>query len=714
MDTRYVIRIAEILSITTEQVRNTIALLEEGATIPFISRYRKEVTGSLDELQITGIRDLLKKLKDLDARREVIVKSITEQDKLTDEIQDQLENAETLSELEDIYLPFKPKRKTRATMARAKGLEPLARMIMKQNQEDVNGMAGRFIGHGEVNSVDEALQGARDIMAEWISEHIYARKRIRILNFREGMLYSRVVKGKEAEGQNYRSYYDLSERISKIPSHRYLAIARGEKEGFLKMEVCPEKDSALHILEEIFVKGQGECSKQVRIALEDSYKRLIQPSMETEVRATAREKADKDAIHVFVENLQQLLMAPPLGRKNVLAIDPGFRTGCKIVCLDRQGNLLHNETIYPLPPESEVKQAAKKIISLVDAYKTEAIAIGNGTGGRETERFIKSLRFPKDLIAIMVNESGASVYSASQTARDEFPDYDVTVRGAVSIGRRLMDPLAELVKIDPKSIGVGQYQHDVDQGDLQKSLEDTVVSCVNRVGVEVNTASKDLLSYVSGLGPAQAQQIVDHIKKNGPFSNREELKKVPRFGEKTFEQAAGFIRIRDGINPLDYSAVHPESYNLVEGMAKSIKVDIKTLMTDPKVRQMIDLRKFVSDTVGLPTLEDIMDELAKPGRDPRNKFELFEFTKGVERIEDLREGMILPGIITNITAFGAFVDVGIHQDGLVHVSEMADKFVRDPNEVVELNQKVSVKVLKIDIQRRRISLSMKQALHDHK
>lgn len=710
MSTGYVIRIAEKLSISTEKVRNTIALLEDGATIPFISRYRKELTGSLDETRITEIRDLLKKLQEIDKRRETILNSIEEQGKLTGELREQIQDAETMTELEDIYLPFKPKKKTKASVAREKGLEPLAKLIMSQGDGEVISVAGRFVNEKEgVATVEDAIQGARDIIAEWISEHRYARKQLRGLFFREGMMQSRVIRGKETEGQNYRSYYDWKEPVKKVPSHRYLAMIRGENEGFLRIDISPAEENALRILEKIFIKGHGPSSREVMVALKDSYKRLLRPAMETEVRADTKERADIDAIKVFVENLRQLLMSPPLGQKNILAIDPGFRTGCKLVCLDRQGNLLHNETIYPLPPESEVKQSARKITSLVDAYKIEAIAIGNGTGGKETEKFIKSMRFNKDIIAVMVNESGASVYSASKIAREEFPEYDVTVRGAVSIGRRLADPLAELVKIDPKSIGVGQYQHDVNQALLQKSLEDTVESCVNQVGVEVNTASKQLLSFVSGLGPALAQKIVDHRRENGPFRSREELKKVARFGDKAFEQAAGFLRVRGAENPLDASAVHPESYPVVEEMARGLKVSVSDLMKKKELRAQIDLRDYVTESTGLPTLEDIMDELEKPGRDPREKFDVFEFAKGIDRIEDLHEGMLLPGIVTNITAFGAFVDVGVHQDGLVHISELAEGFVSDPNAVVTLNQKVQVKVLDVDLPRRRISLSIKQA-----
>jgi uncharacterized protein len=710
MQTKYVLKIAEKLNLSTESVRNTIALLEDGATIPFISRYRKELTGSLDEIKITSIRDLLEKLKEIDKRRETIITSITGQEKMTDQLLEQINEADTMAELEDIYLPFKPKKKTRASVARQKGLEPLARMLMSQPPAIPHELARRFIdAKNDVPDEETALAGARDIIAEWVSEHRYARKRMRALFFRQGDIFSKSVKGKEAEGQNFRAWFNWSEKVAKVPSHRYLAMARGEKEGFLRITVKPDDQHAIDILNEIFIKNSQPCSEEVKMAVADSYKRLLQPSMESEVRAELKENADEAAIGVFSENLRQLLMAPPLGEKNVLAIDPGFRTGCKVVCLDRQGSLLHNETIYPLPPESEVRQSMKKILSLVDAYKIEAIAIGNGTGGRETERFVKSIRFSKDIIAVMVNESGASVYSASKVARDEFPDYDVTVRGAVSIGRRLMDPLAELVKIDPKSIGVGQYQHDVNQTALQKSLEDTVELCVNQVGVEVNTASKELLAYVSGVGPALASNIIQYRREKGSFTSREQFKKVTRFGDKAFEQAAGFLRIRGAENPLDSSAVHPESYDVVEKMATDIGVDVPELVRSEEARQKIDLRRYITKSAGMPTLEDIMDELSRPGRDPRKKFDLFEFAEGVHSIDDLHEGMVLPGIVTNITAFGAFVDVGIHQDGLVHVSEMADRFVKDPNEIVTLNQKVTVKVISIDKARNRIGLSMKQA-----
>lgn len=709
MDKKYYITIAEELNVTAGQVINTAALLESGATVPFIARYRKELTGSLDEVAITHIRDRLKQLQELDKRREAIIKSIEEQGLLTDQLKEQLLEVLTMTELEDIYLPYKPKKRTRAIIAREKGLEPLAKIIMMKHEHDLLRKADSFTDPEKgVANAEEALAGARDIIAEWINENRYARIRIRKLFYREGIISSHVVKGKELEGINYQNYYEWQEPVMKAPSHRYLAMMRGEAEGFLKNSIQPPKEKAIIELEDIFLRSSSEdCAEQISLALYDSYTRLLQPSMETEIKAAAKEKADQHSIMVFTDNLKQLLMQPPLGQKNVLAIDPGFRTGCKIVCLDKQGNLLHNETIYPHPPENQVRQSEKKILSLIDAYKIEAIAIGNGTAGRETERFVRNIRFDKDLIAVMVNESGASVYSASKIARDEFPDYDVTVRGAVSIGRRLMDPLAELVKIDPKSIGVGQYQHDVNQTALQQSLEDTVVVCVNQVGVEVNTASKELLSFVSGVGPALAQNIINFRKEKGPFTSREEFKKVARFGDKAFEQAAGFLRIRNATNPLDRSAVHPESYHVVYKMAKQVKITVEELIKNEEIRNKINLSEYVNDKIGLPTLNDIMQELAKPGRDPRQKFDVFEFTKGVERIEDLVPGMVLAGIVTNITAFGAFVDIGVHQDGLVHVSQLADKFVRDPKEIVKLNQKVQVRVLEVDKERKRIGLSMK-------
>ena len=704
----------EILSSETGlkswQVQKTIALLQQGATIPFISRYRKEMTGSLDETQITFIRDRFHQLEELDKRRETILNSIREQEKLTPELEKQIRNAASMAVLEDLYLPYRPKRKTRATMAMAKGLEPLAHILFAQNNVDIEEKALAFVNdEKDVPDVELALSGARDIIAEWVNENATARQKIRRLNERKSMIICKVAKGKEEEGQKYESWFDWSEPAAKAPSHRILAMFRGENEGFLKVAIQPEEDEALEILESMFVKGRNEAAEQVEMAVKDAYKRLMAPSMETEMRQLFKIKADEEAIRVFAQNLRQLLLAPPLGQKNILAIDPGLRTGCKVVCLDKQGKLLHNENIYPHPPHNKRKEAASKIQSLVNAYNIEAIAIGNGTGGRETESLIRSIRFPKDIMAVMVNESGASVYSASPVAREEFPDYDVTVRGAVSIGRRLSDPLAELVKIDPKSIGVGQYQHDVDQKLLKKSLDDVVISSVNAVGVEVNTSSKELLTYVSGLGPVLAKNVVEYRNENGPFESREALKKVTRFGEKAFEQAAGFLRVSQSKNPLDKSAVHPESYHIVKTMAKDLGVDVDDLMKKEDLRKQIVLEKYKTDTAGLPTLKDIMAELAKPGRDPRKEIEVFEFDPSVKSIQDLRPGMKLPGIVTNITAFGAFVDVGAHQDGLVHISQMADRYISNPSEVVSLNQKVMVTILEVDVARKRVSMSMKES-----
>ncbi|MDD5695420.1 MAG: Tex family protein [Bacteroidales bacterium] len=700
--------IARELSLSSPQVENTIRLLNEGATIPFIARYRKEMTGSLDEVTLLKIRDRLRQLTELDKRRAVILDSIREQGKLTPELEEQIQQATTMAELEDLYLPYKPKRKTRASIARAKGLEPLAILVFSQQDMDPFEAALPYINPDlGVISAEDALSGARDIIAEWINENKHCRQEMRHLFLKKALLHSKVIREKEEEGIKFRDYFDFKELVARAPSHRVLALFRGENEEFLRVTIAPEEFLAVQLLERIFIKNNSKSAEQVRLAMLDSYKRLLQPSMETEMREWVKQKADKAAIRVFAENLGQLLLAPPLGQKTVMAIDPGFKTGCKVVCLDKQGNLLHNETIYPHPPHNEVRQAIPKILNLVDAYKIEAIAIGNGTAGRETEYFIRRIPFDREIMAVMVNESGASVYSASALAREEFPDYDITVRGAVSIGRRLMDPLAELVKIEPKSIGVGQYQHDVDQNDLKDSLEDVVVSCVNAVGVEVNTASKELLTYVSGLGPSLAQKIIDYRKDKGPFGSRDELKKIPRFGDKAFEQAAGFLRIHQAKNPLDRSAVHPESYAIVEAMVNSVGATVEEIMKNEALRKQIHIEDFITEKVGLPTLHDIMQELAKPGRDPRQKFEFFEFDKSVHSINDLQPGMILPGIVTNITAFGAFVDVGVHQDGLVHISQLADKFINDPNLVVRINQKVKVRVLEVDADRRRIQLSMK-------
>jgi uncharacterized protein len=700
-----ILLIAKKLGLHDWQVENTIRLMDGGATIPFISRYRKEMTGSLDEVQLMHIKDEYDRLKELDARKEAVIKSIEEQEKMTPELRKKIDAAITMAELEDIYLPFRPKRRTRATIAREKGLEPLALLIMEQRESDPLSKAEGFL-NDEVATVEDAIAGASDIIAEWVSEDEKARKQLRYLYEKEAFIFSKAVKGKEAEGIKYSDYYDWSEPLKKCPSHRLLAMRRGEEEGFLRLSVEPVEENALDILDSIFIKGRGASSDIVKDAVKDSWKRLLSSSMETEFRNISKEKADIEAINVFAENLRQLLLGSPLGEKNVLAIDPGFRTGCKVVCLDRQGNLIHNETIYPHPPQNETAMSIKKILSLVNAYKIEAIAIGNGTASRETEDFIKWVKFENDIQVFVVSEAGASIYSASKIAREEFPDYDVTVRGSVSIGRRLMDPLAELVKLDPKSIGVGQYQHDVDQQKLQKSLDDVVMSCVNAVGVEVNTASKHLLTYVSGLGPQLAQNIIDYRSENGPFKSRKELLKVKRMGEKAFEQSAGFLRIRNAANPLDSSAVHPESYPVVEKMAKDLGVQVKELITDETKRKEIKLEKYVTPVTGLPTLKDIVDELAKPGRDPRSKIKEFRFAD-VHTMEDLIPGMVVPGIVTNITKFGAFVDIGIKQDGLVHVSNLTKNYVSDPSTVVKLHQHVMVKVLAVDIERKRVQLSMK-------
>ncbi|MFW5757532.1 MAG: Tex family protein [Bacteroidota bacterium] len=706
---KYVQIIASETGLQEKGIRSTLALLEDGATVPFISRYRKEMTGSLDEVQITTIRDRFQQLEELNKRREAILKSIDEQEKLTPEIKKQIDAAMTMVELEDLYLPFRPKRKTRATIAIAKGLEPLAKTLFQQHRNEIETEAIKFVSEEkDVTDAEQALAGARDIIAEWINEDTRARQKIRKLNERKGELICKVIKEKEEEGKKYKSWFDWREPLKKAPSHRILAIFRGENEGYLKVSLQPDNEEAIQMLESLFLKGNNESTRQVALAVKDAYKRLMAPSMETEMRNLYKQKADQEAISVFAENLRQLLLSPPLGQKNILAIDPGLRTGCKIVCLDKQGKLLHNETIYPHPPVNKKKEAASKIQSLVNAYKIDAIAIGNGTGGRETENLIRSIRFTKDIFAVMVNESGASVYSASTIAREEFPDYDVTVRGAVSIGRRLADPLAELVKIDPKSIGVGQYQHDVDQKLLKKSLDDVVVSCVNSVGVELNTASKELLTYVSGVGASLAKNIVDYRNENGPFESREQLKKVPRFGLKAFEQSAGFIRVQQSKNPLDKSAVHPESYPIVNAIAKDLGATIEQLMDQKTLQKQIQPEKFITEKAGLPTLKDILAELAKPGRDPRKEIEFFEFDKSIRSIHDLRPGMKLPGIVTNITAFGAFVDVGAHQDGLVHISQMADRYISNPAEVVTLNQKVMVTILEVDIPRKRIQMSMKE------
>jgi uncharacterized protein len=705
-------RISGDMKIQVWQVFNTLNLMDGGATIPFMARYRKEMTGGLDEVMLASIRDKYEGLKELEKRRSFILGSLSELQVLTPELEKEVINATTMVELEDLYLPYKPKRRTRATIAREKGLEPLANILMKQLPVDIEEKAEQFIDPDKsVPDATEALAGARDIIAEWITEDKTAREKMRNIFTREANISSKPVKGKELEGMNYQNYFEVNENLFRAPSHRVLAMFRGEEEGFLKLSIDPDENSPIQALKRLFIKANNESAQQVEMAMKDAYKRLLKPSIENELRQIVKEKADLEAIKVFTTNLRQLLLAPPLGQKMILAIDPGFRTGCKVVCLDRQGNLLHNETIYPHPPQNEVGPAVSKIKNLVASYGIEVIAIGNGTAGRETENFIRRIPFDRPVVSIMVNESGASVYSASAVAREEFPEYDVTVRGAVSIGRRLMDPLAELVKIDPKSIGVGQYQHDVNQGELGKSLDDTVVNCVNLVGVELNTASKQLLSYVSGVGPALAENIVEYRKKNGGFKRREELLKVKRFGDKAFEQAAGFLRIRDAENPLDSSAVHPESYHIVNNMTKELKCSVKELIGNKEIKEKIKPEKFITDKAGLPTILDIIEELSKPGRDPREKFDLFEFDRNVNSIEDLKPGMILNGIVTNITAFGAFVDIGVHQDGLVHVSQLANKFVKDPNEVVRLTQTVKVKVMEVDVARKRISLSIKEALN---
>ena len=712
MEDRHVSKIAEELNLRAPQVMAVARLLEQDATVPFIARYRKEATGSLDELAITTIRDRLAKLIELDKRRESILKSLQERDLLTDELREAILKAETLPTLEDIYLPFKPKRRTRATIAREKGLEPLAQMIFEQD-EGMNPLseAAAFIDvEKDVESAENALSGARDIVAEWVNENQEAREKMRALYAEKGLFRVKVISGMEEKGAKYRGYFDMEEPVSTSPSHRILAMRRGEKEGFLDLRVIASEDDALALLESLFVKGGSAASLQVKEAVHDSYRRLLSFSMETEIRMETKERADAEAIKIFIENLRELLMAPPLGQKNVLAIDPGIRTGCKIACLDRQGKLLHTETIYPFKSEDGKSKAAKILSRLCEQYKVEAIAVGNGTGGRETQSLVLETVQSNKIPVILVNESGASIYSASQLARAEFPDLDLTFRGSVSIGRRLMDPLAELVKIDPKSIGVGQYQHDVNQSALKRGLDDAVSSCVNAVGVEVNTASEQLLSYVSGLGPQLAKNIIAYRNEHGPLSSRGKIKKVKRMGPKAFEQAAGFLRIRGGTNPLDASAVHPESYNIVKSMAKDLDCSVGDLLNDETLRQKIDLSAHITEKVGLPTLKDIMEEMAKPGRDPRKRFEELTFTEGINDIEDLKPGIRLPGVVTNITAFGAFVDIGVHQDGLVHISEMADRFVKNPNEVVKVNQRVIVTVLDVDFERKRISLSMRERL----
>lgn len=701
--------IAAELKLPAHRIANTLKLLQGGATIPFISRYRKEATGGLDEVQIGDIQTRYEKLCELSKRKETVLSTIEEQGKLTPELKSRISACWNATELEDIYLPFKPKRKTRAETARAKGLEPLALLLMMQKENNLAAKVRNFV-KGEVKDEEDALKGARDILAEQISEDERSRNLMRNQFQRQAIIQSKVVKGKETEeaSAKYRDYFDFCEPLKKCSSHRLLALRRGESEGVLKVTIFPEdEDMCNERLQRLFVRANNECAHQVEEALTDAYKRLLKPAIETEFAALSKEKADEEAIRVFAENLRQLLLAPPLGQKRVMGIDPGFRTGCKVVCLDAQGTLLHNEAIYPHPPKSEYAQAARKIVKLVEQYKIEAIAIGNGTASRETEQFVTSQRYDREVQVFVVSEDGASIYSASKTAREEFPDYDVTVRGAVSIGRRLMDPLAELVKIDAKSIGVGQYQHDVDQTKLKASLDQTVESCVNLVGVNVNAASKHLLTYVSGLGPTLAQNIVDYRTENGPFESRRQLLKVPRMGAKAYEQCAGFLRIPQAKNPLDNSAVHPESYPIVEQMAKDLNCTVADLIKDKELRSKINLKKYVTDTVGLPTLTDILQELDKPGRDPRQKIQVFEFDKNVRTLDDLQEGMELPGIVTNITNFGCFVDIGIKENGLVHVSQLADRFVSNPADVVRIHQHVQVKVMSIDHERKRIQLTMK-------
>ena len=698
--------IAKALQLPLPQVRNTIGLLESGATIPFISRYRKEMTGGLNEVQITDVKNWLDKLTELKARKDTILNALEKQEKLTPELKARIESSWNSNEIEDIYLPYKPKRVTRAEMARKKGLEPLAKLIAAQKEPFLSGRVPAFV-QGEVKDEEDALSGARDIIAEWVNENERTRNQVRFA-FRQAVISAKVIKGKEEEGAKYRNYFQFEEKLSRCQSHRLLAVRRGEEEGFLRVSIAPADDDAcLESLYRQYKRNNGACWEQFQLAIDDAYKRLLKPSIESEFAKSSKLKADEEAIRVFADNLRQLLLAPPLGQKRVLGIDPGYRTGCKVVCLDAQGNLLHNETIYPHPPKNERKKAEIKIQHLVEAYNIDAISIGNGTASRETEEFITNIRYTKPVKVFVVSEDGASVYSASAVARAEFPEYDVTVRGAVSIGRRLMDPLAELVKIDPKSIGVGQYQHAVDQALLKKSLDQTVESCVNLVGVNVNTASKELLTYISGLGPVLAQNIVQYRAENGPFDSRKDLKKVPRLGEKAFEQCAGFLRIPNGSNPLDNSAVHPESYPVVEKMAADLHCTVGELMKRKELKQQIRLEQYQTDQIGMPTLQDIMKELDKPGRDPRSEIQEFSFNPDIHTIDDLQEGMVLPGIVTNITNFGCFVDVGIKENGLVHISELADRFVSNPADVVSIHQHVQVRVLSIDTTRKRVQLSMK-------
>ncbi len=697
--------IAQLLQLSEKNVHHTLQLLVEGSTIPFISRYRKEMTGGLDEVQIAAIDDQFEKLKEIAKRKETILKTIEEQEKLTPELKKRIDTCWNLTELEDLYLPYKPKRRTRAEIARENGLEPLAKMIMKQNVSQLEHLASPYLTD-KVKTTQEALAGASDIIAEWVNENETARNAVRRIFSYEAVISSKVVKGKEEEGQKYRDYFDMTEKLSKCSSHRLLAMRRGEAEGVLRIAIAPDEEKCLEKLDRLFVKSDNEAGDFVFGAAKDAYKRLLKPAIENEFAAESKHKADNEAIKVFAENLRQLLLAAPLGEKRVLGIDPGFRTGCKIVCLDAQGNLLHNETIYPHPPQNDFSQASRKLQKMVEAYQVEAIAIGNGTAGRETEQLVQNTRFDRKVQVFVVSENGASIYSASKIARDEFPDYDVTVRGAVSIGRRLMDPLAELVKIDAKSIGVGQYQHDVDQGLLKKSLDQTVENAVNKVGVNVNTASKHLLTYISGLGPQLASNIVEYRAINGPFKSRKELMKVPKMGAKTFEQCAGFLRIPESVHPLDNSAVHPESYPIVEKMAKNLNVKVDQLIRNQELIKTIDPKPYVTETIGLPTLTDILAELEKPGRDPRSTVKVFEFDPTIKKIDDLKPGMELPGIITNITNFGAFVDIGIKENGLIHISQLADRYVSNPAEIVSLHQHVRVQILEADLLRKRVQLKL--------
>jgi len=707
MQKKHLQLLVEHLNLPQQKIENTLALLAEGATIPFIARYRKEVTGSLDEVEITAIQKEHQKLQELEKRRESILNSIEEQGKLTPDLRQKIENCWDATELEDLYLPYKRKRKTRASVARERGLEPLAEVLKKQQNQDIAATAEKYISD-EVPSVEEALQGARDIIAEEVNENKQARDKVRHAFSRHAIVKAKVARGKEEEGAKYKDYFEYEEPLKKIPSHRLLAIRRGEEEGILRVNISPDDEETVYQLERFFVENNTPAAEQVKLAVQDSYKRLLSPSIETEFRNLSKEKADEEAINVFAENLKQLLLSPPLGQKRVLGIDPGFRTGCKVVCLDDSGDLVHHTAIFPHPPQKKEDQAIHTLQDLVHRHAIEAIAIGNGTAGRETLALCQKINFGKQVDIFMVNEAGASIYSASEVAREEFPQEDVTVRGAVSIGRRLVDPLAELVKIDPKSIGVGQYQHDVNQTRLKESLDRVVESCVNSVGVNLNTSSKHLLTYISGLGPALAQNIVEYRTQHGAFNSRKDLLKVDRLGGKAFEQSAGFLRIRDGKHPLDNTAVHPESYHIVEKMATDLGVTIDDLIRRTDLRKSINLKNYVTDKIGLPTLNDIMAELAKPGLDPRGEARTFEFAKNVNTIDDLQEGMIVPGIITNITNFGAFVDIGIKENGLVHISQLANRFVKNPADVVSLNQEVTVKVMQVDRQRGRVQLSMKE------